>query len=109
MERFGGNSILVRSVPAVAKDYGCQKVLSEILEGLESEDRTLDVDRIRDRIAVSMACRGAIKVHMPLAMEKMQWLLDELCKTKIPTNCPHGRPIILRFSLYEIERNFGRI
>ena len=109
VERFGGNSILVRSVPAVAKDYDCQKVLSEILEGLESEDRTLDVDRIRDRIAVSMACRGAIKVHMPLAMEKMQWLLDELCKTKIPTNCPHGRPIILRFSLYEIERNFGRI
>src|SRR5206468_5689656 len=62
VERFGGNSILVRSVPAVAKDYDCEKLLSEILEGLESEERTVDVDRIRDRIAVSMACRGAIKV-----------------------------------------------
>jgi DNA mismatch repair protein MutL len=72
------------------------------------EDRTLDVERIRDRIAVSMACRAAIKVHMPLTAEKMQWLLDELGHTRIPTNCPHGRPIILRFSMYEIERNFGR-
>jgi DNA mismatch repair protein MutL len=109
VERFGGDAIMIRSIPALAKDYDCKKLIEEILEGLESEERTLDVERIQDRIAVSMACRGAIKVHMPLTMEKMQWLLDELAKTKVPTNCPHGRPIILRFSLYEIERNFGRI
>ena len=109
VELFGGNTVLVRSVPAVARDVDCQVLLSEILEGLDREERTLDVDRIRDRIAVSTACRAAIKVNMPLAMEKMQWLLDELGRTRIPTNCPHGRPIILRFSLYEIERNFGRV
>ncbi|HYK87812.1 MAG TPA: DNA mismatch repair endonuclease MutL [Acidobacteriota bacterium] len=109
VERFGGNAVLIRSVPAIAKDSDCRKLLTEILEGLESEERTCDVARIRDRIAVSTACRAAIKVHMPLTPEKMQWLLDELSQTRIPTNCPHGRPIILRFSLYEIERNFGRI
>jgi DNA mismatch repair protein MutL len=109
VEHFGGNSVLIRSVPAVARDSDCQKLLSEILEGLEQEERTLDVDRIRDRIAVGTACRAAIKINMPLTMEKMQWLLDELAQTRIPTNCPHGRPIILRFTLYEIERNFGRI
>jgi DNA mismatch repair protein MutL len=109
IERFGGNSILIRSVPAVAKDLDCEKLVGEILEGLEAEERTLDVERIQDRIAVSMACRGAIKVHMPLTLVKIEWLLDELSKTRIPTNCPHGRPILLRFSLYEIERNFGRI
>lgn len=109
IERFGVNSILIRSVPAIAKDSDCQKLLSEMLEGLEIEDRTLDLERIRDRIAVSTACRAAVKVHMPLTMEKMQWLLDELSRTRIPTNCPHGRPIILRFSTYEIERNFGRV
>ncbi len=108
VERFGGNTILIRSVPAIAKDADCRKMLTEILEGLELEDRACDVTRIRDRIAVDMACRAAIKVHMPLTMEKMQWLIDELSQTRIPTNCPHGRPIILRFSLYEIERNFGR-
>jgi DNA mismatch repair protein MutL len=109
VERFGGNTVLVRSVPAVARDLDCEKLLSEILEGLEMEERTVDVDRIRNRIAVSMACRAAIKVHTPLTLEKMQWLLDELGQTRMPTNCPHGRPIILRFSLYEIERNFGRV
>ncbi len=109
VEHFGGNTVLIRSVPAAARDADCQKLLTEILEGLEAEERTCDVGRIRDRVAVSTACRAAIKVHMPLTMQKMQWLLDELAQTRIPTNCPHGRPIILRFSLYEIERNFGRI
>jgi DNA mismatch repair protein MutL len=109
VERFGGSAVLVRSVPAVAGTADCQKLLGEIIEGLEAEDRTMDVDRVRDRIAVSTACHAAIKVNTPLSAEKMQWLLDELGRTRIPTNCPHGRPVILRFSLYEIERNFGRI
>ena len=109
IEPFGGRSVLIRSVPAIAGDPDICKLLSEILEGMESEERTLDVDRIRDRIAVGTACRAAIKVNTPLAVEKMQWLLDELAQTRIPTNCPHGRPILLRFTTYEIERNFGRI
>jgi len=108
VERFGGRSVLIRSVPAVARDADCESLVREILDGLDAEDRTVDLERVRDRIAVSMACRAAIKVHTPLTMEKMQWLIDELAQTRIPTNCPHGRPIILRFSLYEIERNFGR-
>jgi DNA mismatch repair protein MutL len=109
IEPFGGRSVLIRSAPAVAGDLDICKLLSEILEGMESEERTLDVDRIRDRIAVGTACRAAIKVNTPLALPKMQWLLDELAETRIPTNCPHGRPILLRFTTYEIERNFGRI
>ncbi len=109
VEAFGGRGIIIRSVPALARETDCAILLSEILDGLEAEERVLDVHRIRDRMAVSMACRAAVKVNMPLSMEKMQWLLDELSRTQIPTNCPHGRPVILRFSLYEIERNFGRI
>jgi DNA mismatch repair protein MutL len=109
IEPFGGRSVLIRSAPAIAGDSDVRKLLSEIIEGMESEDRTLDVDKIRDRIAVGVACRAAIKVHTPLAMGKMQWLLDELSRSRIPTNCPHGRPILLRFTTYEIERNFGRI
>lgn len=108
VEYFGGNTVLLRGVPAIAGEADCSSLIAEILEGLDMEDRTLDVERVRDRIAVSTACRAAIKVHTPLTPEKMRWLLDELGKTRIPTNCPHGRPIMLRFSLYEIERNFGR-
>lgn len=109
LELFGGNAVLVRGVPAAAGEADCLKLLVEILDGIDREERTLDVERIRDRIAVSSACRAAIKVNMPLTMEKMQWLLDELASTRVPTNCPHGRPVLLRFSMYEIEKNFGRI
>jgi DNA mismatch repair protein MutL len=109
VEHFGGSAVLVRAVPAIARDSDCNIMLNEIIDGLEAEDRTVDVDRVRDRIAVSTACHAAIKVNMALSREKMQWLLDELGRTRIPTNCPHGRPVILRFSLYEIERNFGRV
>ncbi len=108
VERFGGNSILLRSAPAITVNSDYRQLLQEILEGLEAEERTLDLERIRDRIAVGTACRAAIKVHTPLTMEKMQWLIDELALTRIPTHCPHGRPILLRFSMHEIEKNFGR-
>jgi len=109
VENFGGDSILVRSVPAIAGDSDCRELLIEILENLEAEDRGLDIEGIRDRIAVKTACQAAIKINTPLSMEKMQWLIDKLSYTQNPTNCPHGRPIILRFSSYEIEKKFGRI
>jgi len=55
-----------------------------------------------------MACKAAIKVNMPLTPEKMQWLIDELMKTANPMTCPHGRPIMMRFGLRDIERGFQR-
>ena len=109
VEPFGGASILVRSVPAIVGNSDCRELLVEILENLEAEDRGLDMKGIKDRIAVSTACRAAIKINMTLSMEKMQWLIDQLASVQIPTNCPHGRPIILRFSTYEIEKKFGRV
>ncbi|MEJ2109190.1 MAG: DNA mismatch repair endonuclease MutL, partial [Acidobacteriota bacterium] len=90
IEHFGGTSILVRSVPAITGESDCRELLKEILENLETEDRGLDLERIRDRIAVKTACHAAIKVNMPLSVEKMQWLVEMLSRTGIPTNCPHG-------------------
>ena len=109
IERFGRSAVLVRSVPALVRDQDCMKLVTELLDGLEREERSLDVDRIADRIAVNLACRAAIKVHTPLTEEKMRWLVDSLSETRIPTHCPHGRPILMRFTLHEIERNFRRI
>jgi DNA mismatch repair protein MutL len=108
VEPFGGDSVLVRSVPAVCPEGEVRDLLADILGSLEAEDRTLDLERVRDRIAVGTACRAAVKVHMALGPEKMRWLLDELERTRIPTHCPHGRPVLLRFGMREIERNFGR-
>jgi DNA mismatch repair protein MutL len=109
IERFGRNAVLVRAVPALVRDQDCMKLLVELLDGLDREERTLDLEKISDRIAVNLACRAAIKVHTPLTEEKMRWLVDALGRARIPTHCPHGRPSLLRLSLHEIERNFGRI
>lgn len=108
VESFGRASIIVRSVPAIAGKSDYRELLKEILENLEKEERAVDIERIRDRIIVSTACRAAIKINMPLPLEKMQWLIDQLTRTRIPTSCPHGRPIILCFSNHEIEKKFGR-
>ena len=109
VEPFGGNSIIIRSVPAIARDADLRALVMEITEALDEDERGFDIDKIRDRIAVKTSCQAAVKVNMPLSLEKMRWLLDELAKTTVPTNCPHGRPAILRFSKYEIEKNFGRV
>ncbi len=108
VEHFGSASVLIRSVPAIAGESDCRELLKEILENLEKEERGLDIERIRDRIAVKTACQAAVKVNMPLSIEKMRWLVEKLAHTNIPTSCPHGRPVILRFSNYEIEKKFGR-
>ena len=62
-----------------------------------------------DEIAASLACHAAIKVNMPLEPSKMEWLLDALAKTDCPMSCPHGRPVVLRYSVREIEKAFHRI
>ena len=108
VEPFGGTSIIVRSVPAIACDADIHALITEITEGLDDDERGFDIEKIRERIAIKTACQAAIKVNTPLSQEKMRWLLDDLSKTSIPTVCPHGRPVILRFSLNEIEKNFGR-
>jgi DNA mismatch repair protein MutL len=109
IERFGGSAVVVRAVPAIARERDCRELLLELLDGLAKEERSLDVERIADRVAVNLACRAAIKVNMPLTAEKMEWLLDALARTRVPTHCPHGRPALLRFDMREIERNFRRI
>ena len=63
---------------------------------------------MRDEVAASLACKAAIKINMKLTPEKMQWLIDRLLLTTSPTTCPHGRPIILRLTMKDIERGFHR-
>ena len=109
VEPFGGTSIIIRSVPAIARDADFRALFDEITEALDDDERGFDIEKVRERIAIKTACQAAIKVNMPLSPEKMRQLLDELAGTSAPTNCPHGRPTVLRFSLYEIEKNFGRI
>ena len=108
-EPFGARSIAVKVAPAGVQAPQVEKMLHELLEQLAHEDQTLNLEKIRSRIAASIACHAAIKVNMPLEQNKMEWLLAELSKTDFPIACPHGRPIVLRYSLKDIQKAFKRI
>jgi DNA mismatch repair protein MutL len=84
-------------------------MLHEILEQFERPEQSLNLEKIRTQIAASIACHAAIKVNTPLEQNKMEWLLEELAKTDCPMSCPHGRPVVLRYSVRDIQRAFKRI
>ena len=81
----------------------------ELLDQFAREDQKLNLETVRTRIAASIACHAAIKVNMPLEQNKMEWLLAELAKTDCPMSCPHGRPVVLRYSMKDIQKAFKRI
>jgi DNA mismatch repair protein MutL len=108
-ELFGPRTIAVKAAPAGLEGRELEKMLIEVLEQAGSEDQAQNLEVARTRIAASIACHSAIKVNTPLKPERIEWLLAELAKTDHPTSCPHGRPIVLRYSWKEIQRAFHRI
>jgi DNA mismatch repair protein MutL len=109
VEPFGSRTIAVKTTAAGVAAGDLEHLLHEILEHFEHEQQSLDLEKIRTNIAASIACHAAIKVNMPLEQNKMEWLLSELAKTDCPMSCPHGRPVVLRYSVKDIQRAFKRI
>jgi DNA mismatch repair protein MutL len=106
--RLSGRTIAIKSIPTDLPAAETRNLLSEILDAVDPENRGGAKATFRDDIAASLACRAAVKINMKLTPEKMQWLIDRLLTTSSPTTCPHGRPVILRLSMRDIERGFHR-
>jgi DNA mismatch repair protein MutL len=109
VEPMGPRSVAIQAVPAGVASGDAEKLLTEILDGIERENAAISIETLQAKIAASTACHAAIKVNMPLDQTKMEWLLGALAKTDCPMSCPHGRPVVLRYSVKEIERAFHRI
>src|SRR5436190_91335 len=109
VEPMGPRSVAIQSVPAGVQTTDAEKLLTEILDGLDRENAAISIETLQAKIAASTACHAAIKINMTLDHTKMEWLLDALAKTDCPMSCPHGRPVVLRYSVKEIERAFHRI
>lgn len=106
--QLSGRTIAIKTAPAGISSTDVLALVGQVLAVVERERRSFNLEDIRDQIAASVACKAAIKVNMPLTAEKMQWLIDELMKTANPMTCPHGRPIVMRVGLRDIERGFKR-
>jgi DNA mismatch repair protein MutL len=109
IDPFGGSALRVGAVPAILKRDEVDGALRALAQDLEGVDRGLAVAEALQRVAATTACHAAVKANDPLTLEKMNHILDELSATAYSTVCPHGRPVMLRITRREVEKNFERI
>ena len=108
IEEFGDNSIIVREVPHEFKDCDAKSLILEIIQNIESFGSGT-LDEVKYDLIATKACKSAVKANCKLNINEIKILLSKLMKLKNPFTCPHGRPIIIKFSLYEIEKMFKRV
>jgi len=106
IKSFGGRSILVTAVPTVIKNKSGELFLKEILTELEEEEK-VEKNKVK-AVAKSFACHAAVKAGERLTQEEMSTLLHQLFATEEPYSCPHGRPTVVKISIEELNKKFGR-
>jgi DNA mismatch repair protein MutL len=109
VEEFSGGAVRLSAVPALLDPAECEAAVRALAEDLEGFDRGSRVEDALRRVAATMACHAAVKANDALTLEKMRYILEELRRTAYSSVCPHGRPVVLRLTRREIEKNFQRI
>ncbi|HEV7766887.1 MAG TPA: DNA mismatch repair endonuclease MutL [Thermoanaerobaculia bacterium] len=107
VERFSGNAFAVSAVPSELMRHDLDSFFRKIIDS-SMDEKSSHVTRVRERIAASLACQAAIKVHRTLSGEEMARLVGELLNSSNPFACPHGRPILVDIKHIDIERHFHR-
>jgi DNA mismatch repair protein MutL len=109
VEAFGGYDVIVRTVPDVWEGLDIQRLLNEVVHALPELDRHPDIASVlRDHI-VMKACKAAIKANWNLSSIEMEALCQSLSELEDPFHCPHGRPVFIRLSSRDLEKEFRRI
>ena len=109
LEDFGGGSFIMRGYPACLTEKNARSVLEEIIGDMSEEQGDKKLVIKPDRVLVYASCRMAVKAGYKLSMEEMQTLADDLVKCRVPNTCPHGRPIILSITDYDLDKAFQRV
>jgi len=108
LEEFGMNSFIVRSHPQWFPKGEEKQIIEEMVEQLLLMKK-VDIKKLREEAAIMMSCKASIKANRHLRNDEIQALLDDLRKASDPFTCPHGRPIIVHYSIYEMEKMFKRV
>jgi len=106
IEEFGSTDLIIRSTPVWA-NRDAQAVVETVLQVLIS-GRNVDIGKLREAVAIMMSCKKSIKANQYINEAEVKGLLADLCRCEQPYTCPHGRPIIVKMTKYEIERLFKR-
>jgi DNA mismatch repair protein MutL len=107
LEGFGGSAVMLRAVPALLKGEEPRRLIEGLVDEV-SASQPGQTAPVLHRALAFVACRAAIKAHVPLQRDEMGRLLTDLSAAETPYFCPHGRPIVSRLSLREIKRELGR-
>ncbi|WP_026566586.1 DNA mismatch repair endonuclease MutL [Bacillus sp. UNC41MFS5] len=108
LEEFGINSYIVRSHPQWFPKGEEKGIIEEMIEQLLLMKK-VDIKKLREEAAIMMSCKASIKANRHLRNDEIQALLDDLRRASDPFTCPHGRPIIVHYSVYEMEKMFKRV
>ncbi|GGE45795.1 DNA mismatch repair protein MutL [Pullulanibacillus camelliae] len=107
-EPFGEHSYIVRAHPQWLPSGKEQETIEDIVQQI-LEDGKVSVKKLREDLAIMMSCKKSIKANRHLRMDEIEALLDQLAKAEDPFTCPHGRPVIIQFTTYEMEKMFKRV
>ena len=108
IEEFGQTSIRIISHPTWFMKGKEEIIIRNILEMIVKEEQNFDLSRFIDHVAATMACKASIKGNTRITKEDMESIINQLRKCNNPFNCPHGRPTIIEFRTYELEKMFKR-
>ena len=108
MEDFGGNTFIIRAVPHWFPSGDEAAIVREMAEWIIRE-KNVDLRVLREQAAIMCSCKASIKANQALTRESGEKLLERLAACKQPYTCPHGRPIVVSFSTYELEKMFKRV
>ena len=105
---FGINSVIIKAHPTWLTKGFEDLQIRKILELVASKEKDFDLAKFNDHLAATLACKASIKANTDLSINEMEALIDDLRKCHNPFNCPHGRPTIITFTKYDLEKMFKR-
>lgn len=109
LEPFGGSTFLVRAYPHWFPEGDEMGIIEEMAAWIVGEKKAIDLSRFREASAIMCSCKASIKANQSLSIREMEALLDRLAACRVPYTCPHGRPIVVSFSTYELQKMFKRV
>jgi len=108
IEEFGINSIVIKSHPIwLTKGFEIEQI-KRIIELVINKEKDFDLAKFNDHLSATLACKASIKANTDISLDEMEYLINDLRKCSNPFNCPHGRPTIIYYSKYDLEKLFKR-
>ena len=108
IDDFGVNSIIIKAHPTWIRIGEEDRVIRMVIDLVINKEKDFSIAKFNEHLAATVSCKASIKANENITMEEMENLISDLRKCKNPFNCPHGRPTIVYYSKYDLEKLFKR-